>query len=262
MNKALIISIVIIVLMGLGFLLLGNMGEETETEETTNGERVEVETPNIDGTSWDFDSMGRMSFNDGQYSVSVGCNSIGGEYVLEGNSISFGQSMTTLIGCPPHLEEAENELTRILPLLDTIEVSQNQITLSGDGVELILVKPRDMVLEGMMWDINAIQEGGGVVSSVVDEGTFLSFDTDGKFYGRGACNNINGTYSVEGNIITFGPIASTKMMCQEEEMEREALLIKTLENATTFNIDRETLTIESADSEYSVTLTTQDLPMD
>jgi len=95
------------------------------------------------------------------------------------------------------------------------------------------------------------------VSSAIDQGTFLTFEEDGRFSGKSACNQVMGNYEVTGNSISFSNIGSTKMGCPAEETAREQLLIKTLDNATSYTIDRRTLSIESRDREYLITLSTR-----
>ena len=50
---------------------------------------------------------------------------------------------------------------------------------------------------------------------------FVQFRADGIVGGSSGCNRFTGTYNQEGNELTLGPLASTRMACPPEVMERE-----------------------------------------
>ncbi len=53
----------------------------------------------------------------------------------------------------------------------------------------------------------------------------LSFEEDGRFSASTDCNSMSGTYTTGENSVSFGPIAMTKMFCEDsQEMEFLALL--------------------------------------
>ena len=51
---------------------------------------------------------------------------------------------------------------------------------------------------------------------------------DGRVSGSAGCNRFNGEYTLSSNVITFGPIASTRMMCPEKLMAQEAKFLALL----------------------------------
>jgi len=62
----------------------------------------------------------------------------------------------------------------------------------------------------------------------------LAFDhTEDRYFGK-IVNNYFGTYTVEGENITFGPAASTMMMGLPEGMEAESSFLQALPNVKTF----------------------------
>jgi heat shock protein HslJ len=56
---------------------------------------------------------------------------------------------------------------------------------------------------------------------VADSRITLSLYGDGKAVGRAGCNNYSGTYKRTGDVISFGPVISTKMACPPEIMTQE-----------------------------------------
>jgi len=81
---------------------------------------------------------------------------------------------------------------------------------------------------------------------------FVTFGSDGKLNGNVGCNSFSGDYKVDGNTITFGPIISTMMACANPIMEQESAVFSVFANSATFKIDRNILTITSADGGSAV----------
>jgi heat shock protein HslJ len=56
---------------------------------------------------------------------------------------------------------------------------------------------------------------------------------DGKISGTAGCNRFNGSFTVAGNIVTVGPMVSTRMMCPEKQMVQEARFLSLLSGPLT-----------------------------
>lgn len=72
------------------------------------------------------------------------------------------------------------------------------------------------------WKIKSMQRVGGGAEDVASLGLALSFDGE-RMTGK-VCNNMSGSYTVEDNLVKFGPVASTKMFCQGLPGEVETAL--------------------------------------
>lgn len=57
---------------------------------------------------------------------------------------------------------------------------------------------------------------------------WVSFKSDNAVSGSGGCNNFNGTYLPDEGPRLFGPIASTRKMCPDPEMQTEMRLFQVL----------------------------------
>ena len=55
------------------------------------------------------------------------------------------------------------------------------------------------------------------------------------------CNSGNGAYTVDGDTITFGPIALTMMACPADKMALETAVLSVLQGKATYEIDANTL---------------------
>ncbi len=72
------------------------------------------------------------------------------------------------------------------------------------------------------WKIMKIQKIGGESQDL--SALNLTLDFDGKTMTGKVCNNLNGTYTVADNMVTFGPVVSTKMFCEGLPGEVESAL--------------------------------------
>lgn len=68
--------------------------------------------------------------------------------------------------------------------------------------------------------------------------------SDGKFSGEAGCNSYFGSYSIEGEKLTFAhPIGSTMKICPEPVMEQEQAYLQLLNQVNSYHVDDETLVL-------------------
>ena len=65
----------------------------------------------------------------------------------------------------------------------------------------------------------------------------LTFTKDGKVYGDSGCNRFTGGYTVKGDAITIGPLASTLMACPDPQMKAEATFLGKLQKSNHWKAD-------------------------
>lgn len=64
----------------------------------------------------------------------------------------------------------------------------------------------------------------------------LVLGRDGRLSGHNSCNAMNGTFTLEGDRIRIGPIATTRMACPELQREQEDRILTALELAVTARV--------------------------
>lgn len=64
----------------------------------------------------------------------------------------------------------------------------------------------------------------------------LVLGRDGRLSGHNSCNAMNGTFTLEGDRIRIGPIATTRMACPELLREQEDRILTALELAVTARV--------------------------
>jgi heat shock protein HslJ len=98
-------------------------------------------------------------------------------------------------------------------------------------------------LAGTSWRL--VEANGQLVPEGVE--ATITFEEGGQVSGSGGCNSYGGTYSVDGNSITFSQIISTMMACQDEGvMALESTFLDALNAGGTFDVQGNTLTIDAA----------------
>ena len=218
-----------------------------ETYQNADGETVDA-LPN---------SGARAEFEDGQVSGTSGCNSFFGAYEVDGNSISIGPLGSTLMGCPGPLAEQEFGFMTSLQSAATYEISGDTLTLSNADGEVVVtfVESEPLSLTGINWIANGVNNGrGGVQSIVIGNEITGVFSEDGSLSGSAGCNNYSGTYEVDGDNMSIGPLAVTQKFCEQPEgtMEQESEYLAALETVATWSIDGDVLDLRTAEDARAV----------
>lgn len=104
------------------------------------------------------------------------------------------------------------------------------------------------------WQLISHGSASSLTPAEEDVEAFIEFGADGQLGGNVGCNGFGGEYTVEDNVITFGPIISTKMFCEGPVGEQEATTLSVLSESATFDLDGDTLTISSADGSSVIVL--------
>ena len=88
-------------------------------------------------------------------------------------------------------------------------------------------------LAGSSWTLVSV--GGAPV--VEGSGARLAFDSSGNVSGSTGCNSVSGTYALDGPSLTFGPLATTRMACEEALMGQETAVLEALAGIAGWEID-------------------------
>jgi heat shock protein HslJ len=195
-------------------------------------------------------------------SGSAGCNRFTGGYRADGASLTFGALATTQMACVGPANDVEAAYLANLAATRTYTATGDALTMFGANGDRILVfavaQPGD--LSGVEWHATGINNGRGAVESVVagTDPTATYDATAGTVRGNAGCNQYNGPVVVEGDSITIGPLASTKMACADQAAaDQEAAYLAALEAATTFEVRNQTLELRDDDGALQVSFETR-----
>jgi heat shock protein HslJ len=62
-----------------------------------------------------------------------------------------------------------------------------------------------------------------------------TFDKDGRVYGDSGCNRFTGSYTIKGDRIKIGPLASTLKACPQPRMDAEMIFLTKLQAAVIYS---------------------------
>ncbi|MGH8948971.1 MAG: META domain-containing protein, partial [Acidimicrobiia bacterium] len=142
-----------------------------------------------------------LSFTDDTAGGTAACNGYGGSFAISGGDITFSQLGSTEMACMPDtVMTSEIAYLEALPRLEELSMTENELILRGEGVELIYTAlPLVPIAEltGTVWVLDTLVQGDSV-TSVTGERATLELFTDGSMLGSTGCRTLNGDYSASG----------------------------------------------------------------
>ena len=97
------------------------------------------------------------------------------------------------------------------------------------ALPLSLAQP-PAALDGTQWQLISL-DGSPVLDST---SVTLAFGPQDRAGGSGGCNSYGGSYSVQDDALSFGPLASTMMACHDDVMQQELDYFAALQAVTRF----------------------------
>lgn len=221
--------------------------------------------PELAGTMWQLNSLNgeppiadteiTLQFSETDATGVSGCNQYGGPYTLEGSQLSFGEIASTMMAClePEGVMDQEQAYLGALQTVESARVANGQLELLDASGSLVLAyteqqPPADAALEGTNWVLETFIDGEMASSTVAGTTLTASFE-GGSITGEAGCNGYGGSYEVDGSSLTTEEIVSTMMLCEEPEglMDQEANFLDILNNAESYEIEGNSLTITASD---------------
>lgn len=184
-----------------------------------------------------------------------GCNQYRGSYTVDGNKLTIGQTLSTLMACEQAKMALEQAYLAVLPRVATFAISGDTLTLmTAEGVVgLEFAATPAPSLTGTTWVATGINNGkGGVVSTVAGTDVTATFAADGTVSGSGGCNTYSGTYTTDGTKLTFGTLATTQMACGDAINTQESAYFAALTRVATYDFAGGNLELRATDGALQV----------
>ena len=206
----------------------------------------------INGQAIIADTLPTLSFNEDQkVAGNASCNNFFGNYTVEGNKLSFGPLGSTQMFCalPEGSADQESAYLAALESATGYRSEDGKLLLVDASDNTVLVfAPQDTSLEGASWNLTSFNDGQSLVSLVNNTEINAEFK-DGLVFGSSGCNSYTGPIQQDGLNLTFGNLASTMMLCQEEGvMEQETAYLQAIAKVTHYLIEGKQLTLYDADN--------------
>jgi heat shock protein HslJ len=186
-----------------------------------------------------------LGFERGQLGISAGCNQMGGAYQVVDGVLQVGAMMMTEMACQEPLMAQDTWISTFVNGTaatldgDTLTLAGDQVTLTA--TDRTVVRP-DLPLEGTTWVIDGLIVNQAVSSMPAGVTATLEF-ADGKVSVRSGCNSGSGPAEIGDTAITFGPIGTTKMACDDPAMAVETHVLRVLSGDVAYSIEAGSLTM-------------------
>ncbi|MCB8984580.1 MAG: META domain-containing protein [Ardenticatenaceae bacterium] len=198
---------------------------------------------------------------DGTLSGSAGCNTYSTSYTVDGNSLTISPNIvTTMMACAEDVMQQETAYLATLPTATTFAVQGDSLELRDANGALIAsyTAASDVSLAGSSWTVISYNNGNqAAVSVMLDTEITMMFGEDGNVQGSASCNQYFGPYTVDGENITVGPLATTRAYCPEPAgiMDQEMQFLTALQSVATYTIQSGKLDMRTSDGAIAVIAT-------
>ena len=254
-----------IALVGMSAVALAACGSSEDDVDTA----AAPEGPALEGTNWVLSESTDLGvsldgvtvsarFQDGTVAGTSGCNSYTGPYEVDGEDLTIGPEIaSTQMACEDPQAAVEQAYLAALPEVASFAIADETLTLSNGDGDALLVFDASVGADAIVgsWTVTSYYAGDAILSVTGDATLTADFADDGSVSGNAGCNNYNGPYEIDGDSITIGPLAGTKMACTSEELSKqETDFLAALELATTFVVTGDRLDLLRDGGTIAVTL--------
>ncbi len=196
----------------------------------------------------------RLTFEGDRIGAAGGCNQLSSTWALEGDDVApklvVGDMASTMMACEPAtLIDQDTWVSSFLTSDPTVALDGDTLTLTVGQSAITLVEEPDQTLEGPTWTFDSILSADAVTSVAVVRPPTLTFAAGqvGQVAVDTGCNTGSGPYEATATEITFGPIALTRMACDDATAQVEAAITTVLEGVVSYEIDADQLRLTKGD---------------
>jgi heat shock protein HslJ len=184
---------------------------------------------------------------DGTVAVRFDCNSGGGTWSADGASLSIGELMTTLIGCPDP-SPLEPRFSRGLSEAISWSLPDDRLRiLTANGDTLVFMT----LLTGTAWEWTGTTAADGTTLAPDDPSRYaVALHPDGALRLVADCNTGSGTWHAAGSTIALTGLGTTKMGCPDGSLA--ASFLAALAGAERWRIESGNLILVLADGALAV----------
>jgi len=193
---------------------------------------------------------------DGKVTGSAGCNYYGGDYQIDGTTLSISSLVQTLKLCtePKGIMEQEARFTDLLGSAAGCRIENDRLIITDAAGATTLIFVEEDAPTGLAgntwWTLVSLARENGTQTPVLDgTSVTVTFSAEGSLGGSAGCNHYSADYTVDGATLTIEPAIRTEMYCNEPEglMEQEDRYLALLTDVASYRIENDRLIL--ADSE-------------
>jgi heat shock protein HslJ len=187
-----------------------------------------------------------IAFDDARVSGTGPCNIYRGGLDLDGDSIEISGVSATARSCSPSIEEAEREYFAALEAVNSVDVSEHDLVLTGPrGVRLAFdaYDARERIIG--RWPVVNVATSSALEGVLAGSNPSVTFANNGAVTLVTGCNTGRGDWTLEGDRLTIDPFRQTRKLCTQPDgvMDQESSLTQALESAARVEVTPGKLTI-------------------
>jgi heat shock protein HslJ len=192
-------------------------------------------------------------FEGGTMAGTAGCNRLMGTYTLDGDRLGFEPRVSsTMMACPDPLMAQEQAVSTALAGVVSYRHDAKRLELlNANGQPLLRFTALEpSPLTEQTWGLTEYNNGKQAIVSVLNDTEItLELRDDGTLGGSDGCNRYMSGYTLEGERLSIGPLATTRMACRGPEgaAEQAAAYARALETVTGYRIEGGELTLLTGD---------------
>ncbi|MEO6588400.1 MAG: META domain-containing protein [Pyrinomonadaceae bacterium] len=244
---------------GRNFLLVPEFKSGNDSNNTGNGNSQNSAT--LQDTIWRWQSLrnsnglttikssGKFTLefaSDGKVSIGTDCNRGGGSYKMSGNNLTFSPIFSTKMACSQG--SLEGLYFSNLQTAQSYKIENNslQIKLANGGTMKFSapVASGKTDLENTTWRWESSQNLRNKLTIDKPENYQIEFSSNGDLGVKADCNGGGGSYEANDDNLKISSLIRTQIFCGEQS--HDTRFVRGLENAQTFKIEGNMLTIKSA----------------
>jgi heat shock protein HslJ len=182
----------------------------------------------------------------GTLAIRADCNNVLGSYTASASQLTIELGPSTLVACPPD-SQADQFLAALAQVSSySFDGGSLQLGLSTGG-QMTFGRAAAQSLVGPTWELTGYNNGRNAVQSVLAGSTSTAvFGDDGRINGSAGCNTYMGSYHSDGQHLTIGPLATTRMLCAQPLMDQETAYLAALQKATQYAFESGRLVLRDA----------------
>ncbi len=194
--------------------------------------------------------------SDGRYAIRADCNSGAGSWTLESGDLSLNPGPLTQAMCGE--DSLDRRFLQLLASASGFAHGEDRLELTVDGgaATMIFVAMPQIELAGTSWLVRGYNNGREAVVSVLEDTELtMEFAADSTVAGAAGCNRFTGAFETVAQTVSFGPLATTRMMCMGEGVvEQEDAFLAALGTVDTWEIRGERAQLRTAGGALAVDL--------
>ncbi len=194
-------------------------------------------------------------FKTGTVTGTSGCNRYNGPAVVTSPAIKIGPLASTQMACTGPAADVEKAYLADLTNAASFTATADKLTIydaAGASILVYAAGPANPLVGE--WNVTGYNNGKEAVVSPIAGTTLTATFTADTVSGSSGCNDYHGSYKLDGDQVTIGPLASTMKACDQAIMDQEAAFLTALQTPSSVEQAGATITLRDASGAMQVNL--------